>query len=768
MQNMTDLTWSEGAESITLSPRYGGRIISWRHAGAERVHPPVHYEGGLFRVLFAEEQYPGASYVVPHQVVDWRSDADGFRAHLRHYWSTPGWFMRAAGWPEKANEFHIDELLLDKVFTYHREQNCLVCDLTLTNLSDETKYLTPWIHSSFAPWSSERWVTINGERQEYRDTEIYWGAHLVPPHTTASVVQGDAGGKLFAVLGAATDHLRGLCGMLPIKGEFHQAASELRGAALELAPGSQFRANYFLAFTADWQRVARTPPVALHSEIAPAPEKIAPLQLADLLHYWMLPAERERGLMALSFLDKPPFYAEARYAAAHSFAGFYADGNAARGRVMLYAGRDLTLRAELSGGDGEWQLGFADQPAARQLDIVLRAHDYLPLTLQAPLDLRGRETVSVTLTTADREPLVLRVAPEAKVEGRHSYQARQAPASMELRYRDKLGPAPDADPAAIREWQQKMRARLRQWLEFNAYGSCDLDPRLLERQEGPTCIREKWVVQTEPGIHIPGYLVRPKNAAGRLPLVYFLHGSGPGKDGFAGDELLSPQRTMFGHELENMPYSLAARLGCLVYVPDGRGQGELGETDPGRWSARLDALGVSNAALRLWDQMRALDWLVQRDDVDAARIGSCGCSGGGGMTYMFAAADERVTASIVSSTSAPRPVPPAPPGWFHRMLLESGARIEPYGVQPISGAPMGMLIAPRPLWIVDGCDDLDVPRDRRGEWRDIMQRGRDEIRRVYERLGAPAQFTDSWIEGGHCAGMTHDNVVAWFGQWFKP
>jgi dienelactone hydrolase len=274
------------------------------------------------------------------------------------------------------------------------------------------------------------------------------------------------------------------------------------------------------------------------------------------------------------------------------------------------------------------------------------------------------------------------------------------------------------------------------------------------------------VVQTEPGIYVPGYLVRPRNAVGRMPVIYFLHGSGPGKDGFAGDELENPQRTMFGHELENMPYSLAHRLGCLVYVPDGRGQGELGETDPGRWSARIDALGVSPTALRLYDQVRTLDWLVQRDDVDPDRIGSCGCSGGGGLTYMFAAADERVSASIVSSTTAARPVEPAPPGWFHRMLLDKGSRIEPYGIEPITGAPMGMLIAPRPMWIVDGSNDLGVSPEQRVEWRRTMREGRDAIRRVYEGLNAGHQMIDSWIDGGHCAGMTHDGVVDWFARWF--
>ncbi|NQU09447.1 acetylxylan esterase [bacterium] len=386
--------------------------------------------------------------------------------------------------------------------------------------------------------------------------------------------------------------------------------------------------------------------------------------------------------------------------------------------------------------------------------------------LSGPADLRGADSAAVTLAVPGQAPVVLRVAPDAAILPRIPYQVRQGPRYLERRFRDKLGPAADATADAIRAWQQKLRKRFRDWLDFNAYGVCDLDPRLLERQDGPSCVREKWVIQTEPGIHVPGYLVRPKGARGRLPVVYFLHGSGPGKDGFAGDEVDHPPQTQLGHELESMPYAVARRLGCLVYVPDGRGQGELGETDPGRWNARMAALGVSNTALRLLDQVRALDWLVTRDDVDPARVGSCGCSGGGGMTYQFAAVDERVAASIVSSTSAATPVTPAPDGWFHRMLLPAGARVEPYGIEPISSAPMGMLIAPRPMWIMDGQDDLGIPAEKRVEWRRTMQQGRDAIRNIYDRLGAGDRMVDTWFDGGHCAGMTNANVVAWFRKWF--
>jgi hypothetical protein len=47
-----------------------------------------------------------------------------------------------------------------------------------------------------------------------------------------------------------------------------------------------------------------------------------------------------------------------------------------------------------------------------------------------------------------------------------------------------------------------------------------------------------------------------------------------------------------------------------------------------------------------------------------------------------------------------------------------------------------------------------------------MQRGRDAIRGIYERFDAAERFVDTWFKGGHCAGMTSDNVAAWFRKWF--
>jgi cephalosporin-C deacetylase-like acetyl esterase len=53
-------------------------------------------------------------------------------------------------------------------------------------------------------------------------------------------------------------------------------------------------------------------------------------------------------------------------------------------------------------------------------------------------------------------------------------------------------------------------------------------------------------------------------------------------------------------------------------------------------------VGRNTAGYRVWDGMRAIDYLTSRDDIDPKRIGMTGCSGGGTLTSYVMALDERV------------------------------------------------------------------------------------------------------------------------------
>lgn len=59
-------------------------------------------------------------------------------------------------------------------------------------------------------------------------------------------------------------------------------------------------------------------------------------------------------------------------------------------------------------------------------------------------------------------------------------------------------------------------------------------------------------------------------------------------------------------------------------------------------------LGRSTATFRIWDGMRALDYLVSRPEVDAQRIGCTGNSGGGTLTSYLMALDPRIRVAAPS------------------------------------------------------------------------------------------------------------------------
>ena len=81
MPPLPDLIWQSAGERITISPAAGGRIVSWQRDGRELVMAPLIGEGGLYRILFAEEQYPGTSYASPHRVLRWETARRRLHSH---------------------------------------------------------------------------------------------------------------------------------------------------------------------------------------------------------------------------------------------------------------------------------------------------------------------------------------------------------------------------------------------------------------------------------------------------------------------------------------------------------------------------------------------------------------------------------------------------------------------------------------------------------------------------------------------------------------
>jgi dienelactone hydrolase len=146
--------------------------------------------------------------------------------------------------------------------------------------------------------------------------------------------------------------------------------------------------------------------------------------------------------------------------------------------------------------------------------------------------------------------------------------------------------------------------------------------------------------------------------------------------------------------------------------------------------------GVSPLAQNLWDLARCLDLLEEHRLVDASRIGMVGLSYGATVTLFLAALDDRVAAAVVSGYFS---------SWAesHKMPWNMcGSQVLPGMLGRIEHVDVGALIAPRPLLVETGTEDLLFPVATAVE--SVRQ-----LRSVFAHLDAADRLQHDVFEGDH-------------------
>ena len=164
-----------------------------------------------------------------------------------------------------------------------------------------------------------------------------------------------------------------------------------------------------------------------------------------------------------------------------------------------------------------------------------------------------------------------------------------------------------------------------------------LNARILRSHEMGDHTLENVIFYSRPGFPVTANLYRPKDRLpGKCPAVLapIGHYLGPGKAA-AENQTLCIQ---------------LARLGFVVLTYDAIGHGERLAPGNNHHEAgyALLPLGQTIAGWMVWDSMRAIDYLLTIPEVDPARIGVTGNSGGGLNTLFTAALDERVRAAAIA------------------------------------------------------------------------------------------------------------------------
>ncbi len=165
-------------------------------------------------------------------------------------------------------------------------------------------------------------------------------------------------------------------------------------------------------------------------------------------------------------------------------------------------------------------------------------------------------------------------------------------------------------------------------------------------------------------------------------------------------------------------------------------------------------VGETFARYRIWDAKRALDYLVSRPDVDSARIGCTGCSGGGTVTTYISALDSRIKVAVPSCymnsfkllfTGAVGDSEQSPPG-FLSAGLDQTDYVE--------------LFAPKPWMITSTEQDFFTPAGAKIVF--------EEAKRWYGIYGAEDRI--AWVVGPGGHGTPHqvrEAVYGWMIRWLN-
>jgi dienelactone hydrolase len=293
-------------------------------------------------------------------------------------------------------------------------------------------------------------------------------------------------------------------------------------------------------------------------------------------------------------------------------------------------------------------------------------------------------------------------------------------------------------------WQKDLRAKVIELLGGFPHERSPLKAKTLETREFPTHKREKFVFESRPGVGVLGYLVTPVKAQGPLPTVVCIPGHGRGVDDIVGIDENGKDRTeRKGYEYDFALQVAERGMAAVAIEPMGFGcrrdqkTKDKGATSyacqPVAGSALL--LGETMIGWRVYDVMRAIDWIETRKELDAKRVGCIGISGGGTCSLFSTALEPRIRAAIVSGYL----------NTFRACIMSMSHCIDNYVPGILQWAEMydvAGLVAPRPLFSEGGDRDSIFPMEATRE-----SFGR--VKKIYEVFGAPNAVDQEIFSGVH-------------------
>jgi cephalosporin-C deacetylase-like acetyl esterase len=250
---------------------------------------------------------------------------------------------------------------------------------------------------------------------------------------------------------------------------------------------------------------------------------------------------------------------------------------------------------------------------------------------------------------------------------------------------------------------------------------------------------EKLYFESLPGLYVRGNLYVPDSIKDKRPAIFYASGHTPDQKG--------------GYQAHPMKF---AQLGFVCLLTETIQFGEVRGEHWGcyargwfNWYSR----GYNPGGVELWNDIRALDLLASRPEVDPERMGVTGISGGGSQTWYLAAADPRIKAAAAvcgAATLKSHICQRTVDGHCDCMMFTNT-----YGYD---FREVGALIAPRPFLMAQANrdDSYDI-----NAFRELGEK----VKNIYALYGKPQNLSRVETPGPHSYHrLSRENVFSFFLQ----
>ena len=344
-------------------------------------------------------------------------------------------------------------------------------------------------------------------------------------------------------------------------------------------------------------------------------------------------------------------------------------------------------------------------------------------------------------------------------------------------------------PKDLEAWKAEARAKIFELLLYRPK-PCDPQARILDRVDKGDYIREYLHFHTTPDIEVPAYFLIPKRAKFPVPGVVALHDHGGfyyfGKEKIIETENENPVITAYRKRYyDGISYpATLAQHGYAVIVIDMYYFGErrlILDSDLkegiNTWSkmeseeaiqqinqrnghveswvdGNIQDVGITWGGILCWDDIRTIDYLQTRPEVDPKRIACAGLSVGGWRTNFLSGLDPRIKAAVVAGwmTSFHQIVP-----WFVAYTIPAGN--VPGLFKYLDYPDVGSLIMPGSMMVVHGLRDALFPPDG-------VKAAFENLTRCYEAIGKPERFKTYTFDGPHqFPARAQQLMIEWFDRW---